>query len=543
MRRALPLALLLSVFACSAPAVDDDDDSAPGPGPTVCEVLDLDARPWDAAGPYGTLRRDLMADFTIALEDEDDWVFSDQWSGCESYVFLPDDLAVHQTNNTSLWLEGVQGLVERSPDNVHYFFISVAATADGEDASTKPMKEAIDDYLGTLAETDADRAAWWSTRLHVARKRRASLDNDVETILAGLGRRGFAVDRVQQVRGVGSFADVSRYIGGDGWPWESNLAYAANEAQYFNFEANRQAVLDSQDAAGEVTEIEVWNDVILAEYEDTEVVFPDAATMATFDRLEFSIEAFCPDANALEPGNCGAWDYLGYVWLYDEANDAWLEMSRFITPYHREATYVLDGTHALPWLASGGAHTIRYSFAPPWNTQPTWTKFVVRLRDSGEPTPVASAFLFGGGGFGSTYNEGREPVTIEVPAGASRVEVQAIISGHGADYAQCAEFCNHQHEFTVDGEVYFHEHPEPGDQEGCSNSIEATGTVPNQSGTWWFGRGGWCPGRAVDPIVFDVTEHAEDGSVTVEYRGLFNGATPVDGSGNIEMRSWLVVYE
>ena len=544
MRLAL-LALLatsiVSLFACT-PAADDDDSTEAAP-PTVCETLGLDARPWNADGPYGTLRRQFAADFTLGLEDEDDWVFSERWSGCESYLFLPDTLTVHQTNNASLWLEGVQGLVERSPPNVHYFFVSMASSADAEDASTKPLKEAIDHSLTTLATEDPDAAAWWSERLHVVRKRRTSLDNDVEEILGGIGRRGYGVDRFQRVRGVGSFADVTRYIGGDGWPWESNLAYAANEAAYFNFEANRQVVLDAQDATGGVTEIEVWNDVILAEYEDAEVTFPDAATMAGFDRMEFDVEAFCPDSGELEPGNCGAWDYLGHVWLYDEGTESWLEMSRFITPYHREATYILDGTHALPWLADGGVRTIRYSFAPSWNTQPTWTKFTIRLRDSGEPTPTQSDFLFGGGGFGSAYNDGREPVEIGVDPAAARVELQAIITGHGADYAQCAEFCNHQHEFTVDGTVYFHEHPEPGNQEACSDSTELTGTVPNQSGTWWFGRGGWCPGRRVDPVVFDVTEHAKDGTVTVEYRGLFNDTTPVDGSGNIELRSWLVVYE
>ena len=543
MRRVVLLALA-APFLVACPTDDDDDASDAPVEPTVCETLGLDAVPWDADGPYGTHRRTTIADFELPLLDEDeDWVMSERWTGCEAYVFLPDDVYRHQTNLTSLWEDGVLGLIERSPDNAHYFFVSDATSSDAEDDATEAMRERIDDDLDTLAETDPDRAAWFADRLHVVRKRRTSLDNDVETLLGGIGRLGFGIDRFQQIRGVGSLADVTRYIGGDGWPWEASLAYIAHEAQYFNWEAERQARLDAEDAAGGVTEIEVWNDVVLEEYEDAEVTFPDAAAMATFDRMELAVDAFCPNPDDVELGNCGAWDYLGHVWLLDPDGTTWHEMARLITPYHREATYVLDATHALPWLADGGPRTIRYSFAPSWNTQPTWTKFTIRLRDTGGETPVEADFLFGGGGFTSAYNDGREPVTIEVPEGAARVEIRAILTGHGMNAGNCAEFCNHQHEFTADGEVFFHEHPDPGDQEACSNSIEGTGTVPNQAGTWWFGRGGWCPGRRVDPLVSDVTDLAADGSVTVSYRGLFNGGTPPDDSGNIEMRSWLVAYQ
>lgn len=67
--------------------------------------------------------------------------------------------------------------------------------------------------------------------------------------------------------------------------------------------------------------------------------------------------------------------------------------------------------------------------------------------------------------------------------------------------------------------------------------------MPDQAGTWFFGRGGWCPGRHVDPWVVDLTQVvAPGGTATVSYRGLLGGTTPPDGSGNIDMASWLVVY-
>jgi hypothetical protein len=68
--------------------------------------------------------------------------------------------------------------------------------------------------------------------------------------------------------------------------------------------------------------------------------------------------------------------------------------------------------------------------------------------------------------------------------------------------------------------------------------------VPNQGGTWWFGRGGWCPGQQVDPWVVDVTADVTPGeTVTLSYEGKLNGNTPPDNAGKIRMNSWLVIYE
>ena len=64
------------------------------------------------------------------------------------------------------------------------------------------------------------------------------------------------------------------------------------------------------------------------------------------------------------------------------------------------------------------------------------------------------------------------------------------------------------------------------------------GTVPNQGGTWWFGRGGWCPGRRVDPFVVDVTGQVSPGvSASVDYEATLNGGAPYDNAGTITMNS------
>lgn len=62
--------------------------------------------------------------------------------------------------------------------------------------------------------------------------------------------------------------------------------------------------------------------------------------------------------------------------------------------------------------------------------------------------------------------------------------------------------------------------------------------------TWYYGRGGWCPGQDVAPWVVDVTADVTPGQAnTLSYRTEFNGAPVNANLGNIVLSSWLVVWE
>lgn len=77
--------------------------------------------------------------------------------------------------------------------------------------------------------------------------------------------------------------------------------------------------------------------------------------------------------------------------------------------------------------------------------------------------------------------------------------------------------------------------------EGCIGEVE-NGMTPNQGGTWWFGRGGWCPGEQVKPWVVDLTELAPPGTTAdLSYMGTFKNMTPPDNSGNIDLTTYLVI--
>ena len=41
------------------------------------------------------------------------------------------------------------------------------------------------------------------------------------------------------------------------------------------------------------------------------------------------------------------------------------------------------------------------------------------------------------------------------------------------------------------------------------------GVVPNQYGTWGYGRAGWCPGMDVAPYIIDITDFVSIGEENV----------------------------
>jgi len=289
--------------------------------------------------------------------------------------------------------------------------------------------------------------------------------------------------------------------------------------------------------------VDLFNGETLMEKADAMAALPSAAEMANFDTLEVEVTQQCPNPDDIELGNCGAWDYLASLYLTDDPMNA-VELARFITSYHRETHWVVDVSDVLPLLQSGGQHAFQWSFAPSWNTQPTATRLSLRFSNQKKGMrPVLATFIAQGGDFGSAYNVGRAPVDVPIPADAKKVELFVIVTGHGSGTNQCSEFCNHQHEFTVNGNTHLQSFPMAGTQDKCIPNL-ANGMTPNQAGTWWYGRGGWCPGQQVDPWVVDVTSEVTPGqTATVSYRGLFQNADPPpDGSGNIDMVSYLVVH-
>jgi hypothetical protein len=467
----------------------------------------------------------------------------ESWIGCDVHVIIPQDLRISAADSNSVWTTDVGELIARSPKNARYLFIPRRIGVAEAEAAATELQSRIDTALAALP---ADDATHWRERLLVTPKRNFDLEGWVKEAMQGsLGAQGLTVDRQQRLRGMGSLAAVEAYDAAlaqaGAWPYPARLYNAAREVEYLNFEAERAQAL----AAGpEPTEVVLFEADLHEEYEDIEVQLPDPATLAKFDTLHVEVLMECPDRTKAEVGNCGAWDYLAYLFVEEPGTGKWLELSRFITTYHRESWWISDATHALAWLKDGGKRKFRYLWAPPWNTQPTIITVKLRLTNEGKGfRPTSILPLYEGGPLNRDYNAARPPKSVAIPAGAKKVELRSIITGHGAETQNCAEFCDHQHTFTVGGAAFERKHPEGSGTYACQEDV-VNGTVPNQSGTWWFGRGGWCPGREVFPWVEDVTATAKAGAdVEVSYAAKVAGRDPNGTFGTIEMRSWLVVYE
>lgn len=223
------------------------------------------------------------------------------------------------------------------------------------------------------------------------------------------------------------------------------------------------------------------------------------------------------------------------------------EIGRWITTYGREGRWVTDVSPMLSMFSRGGTQTLHMVSGNAYDME-----FDILLTNRGKGGHQSEyQFLFGGGSFNESYNATREPITFEVPDDVTRVELTALITGHGwgAEVENCAEFCNHTHHFTVNGTEYIRSHPWTEVSDGCLQQIDR-GVVPNQYGTWPYGRGGWCPGLDVVPWVVDITDVLVPGENTISYVGLFEGAdyVPVPSNSgvgfgaNINMSSYLIFW-
>lgn len=367
-----------------------------------------------------------------------------------------------------------------------------------------------------------------------------------------IGAEAFAIDHQGRLREFGSIP----------YPFNSSLPepldmmfQVAQEARYIHFEQGLDERLAAEEAADDVTVVPLYEGVWA---EDpgwsglrswVEVELPDAQTMAGFDRLEIDARMSCGEDN--RKAQCPPWDYLVHLYVCekDDTEACGTELGRWITPYWSGGRWVTDASPLLSLLSEGGSY--RFGF---WTVQRYKLDIDLRLSRSGEgPTPRRSVELLRGGAFWNDYNSRYHPMEFAVPAWAEKVELVAVITGHGfgKDAANCAEFCNHTHHFSVNGgREHVKEHPIAETLFGCVDQVP-DGVVPNQAGTWVYGRAGWCPGLEVQPWVIDITDEVRAGEVNeLTYRGLFRGqdyvpepadpANPEPYDARIDMRSYLV---
>ena len=220
------------------------------------------------------------------------------------------------------------------------------------------------------------------------------------------------------------------------------------------------------------------------------------------------------------------------------------ELTRYITPFRRGLGHWLtDVTTLLPLMGDGSAPRqcaltmATDAWALPWTVT-----LALRLERDAAPAPTSAVVPLwnsgtgGNGGaswgvtFDATYNTPKNfPVRqVPIPSWATKALLHSVITGHGADNFNCAEFCVTSHAITVAGTTHTVTYDNAGTDEGCTH-YAIDGALPNEHGTWLYGRDGWCDGSAIRPWLADVTGDIAWGastSVNISYRGTYNGADP-----------------
>ena len=479
-------------------------------------------------GPYGPGYREIAGPFVLPTL-HGDWDFEAEWSGEDVYVFVFHHSEYDYSNQ--LWASSVADLLDRSPQNVHYFFCSYQedAAADVQTMS-QAMGQALDQFV-------PEKQDWWVERVHFVTTPAFQIPGAFGEAVQAHSAFAFAIDRFQRWRATGLLV----FPASEGATAE--LSYLTHEVRWFNFEWARQETLDAET---DVTVIPVFSGKNV-KTEIVEVDLPDAATMAGFDTMLIDLGAYCPDN---DEQNCGEWDYISWLHLCADPNDPEkcdVEVARWITTCGREGRWVTDISQMLALFQEGGTVRLRYNAGYAYDT---WLNLRLSNRGKGGHPDEATFLWPGKDPFDEHYNDDRPPIVLDIPDDVTKVEIYALITGHGfgVDTKNCAEFCNHTHHFTVNGEEFVKAHPETGNTWGCMEQIE-DGVVPNQYGTWPFGRGGWCPGFDVKPFVADVTDAMVEGENVLEYAGMLAGEPYepvwVDNGGfkgGIRMSSWLIYW-
>ena len=471
--------------------------------------------------------------------------FKNRWSGDDVYFFLFKYTDSSGSSNTATWGQNAGRFVRNLPDNTQLFYGSF---------DNSYHDDVIQRRSAVLAGLSTQEEAYWDDRIHY-------IDMDASNIGGGLGDMissfnnptFMGIDRFQLARETGSL-----------YAWTSQ----SNDPYHLSHEPNQWVAefptkIRSQDPGVHAVDLMDfqrhaggWGGGYNSQSNAT---FDLPHNLSSYDTLEVFHEHACFERkNRYQNtdgsyGGCHEWDYLAHLFICDADNSSscGTEIMRWITTYGREGMWLTDISPYLFMLGNDEQRFFKYSGA---NKGDLTVTFLFSDWGSGEQG-VDGTYAFSGGQFDGTYNnESRytRQLNFTVPDWATKVEIVATITGHGfnQDTANCAEFCDHQHYYTM-GEHEAHEwHPIVYDNEGCENEIN-NGVVANQFGSWPFGRAGWCAGQDVEQWTYDITDWVEQGSNNTNhltYRGYYNGQeyVPSDGVGNggrnIRAAVWVVFY-
>ena len=448
---------------------------------------------------------DIVALANMILNPSDSiWNFQTQWNGNESYIFI----TLGPSSSSTLWnSNAIDDLLEDSPDNVHYFFLSNNNTYFQD---VRDKKGDIDLILLGMSEEEQSH---WKKHLHFIPNKCDSHSQDFVEAVCDV--RAIGIDRFQRWKEIGYLGNPANFSG-------TYISYLAHEATYYNYEYNALHEPDLDYTEVTVFEREHYTGGWASSISQL-VEFPSNAELNNYSRMSVELLRGCPDSNMnYSDAGCDDYDRIAHMHICEEDGSGCYEISRWITPFDRQPHSLTDITPFISFIRPGGVKMVKFQELG-WPNSHLTLKFRF-YNDESSPEVSPKEFVPAWNGtvqFNPDYGSNRPLVVFSVPENAVKVEFVSYITGHGwgsAGCYNCAEFCNSRHDFTVNGGTgnFSKAHPSASDNNYCMElETIVQGVVPNQYGTWGYGRAGWCPGMDVAPYIVDVTSYVDIGEENV----------------------------
>jgi len=517
-----------------------------------CTVLQVPVS-WDT-GPYSTERFGKVGDFTIQTKSGN-WVMSRDWDGQSTYLFIFNQDS--SSYMSSLWSQDVGRLLGTMPENGHIFFGSFDSDYRND---IDAMNNRVNSYRNGLNEDDK---AWVDSHVHYIDQQGGAIGGALGNVIGDWSSFYYGIDRFQQWREIGSLSN---------WAGTHNVNYRFDYIGKMQLQFNSEFPIEMRRHDPGVTVVDImvgqrhsggWSGGHSSLANGS---FPSASVMQSFNTMELYMHHGCSEHRDRyqksdgSNGGCHEWDYSQYMQICDElgnSSSCATEFGYWITTYGREGRWLTDISPRLFELVDGGDRMFRYRGA-----NGGWLNVSVYLSnwDDDGLRPTGGELAFNGGSFRGEYNnesQYKRLHDLQIPEGTQRVEIYAVITGHGfgKDNANCAEFCNHEHRYSMNGYVTQEDHPMAGngtvssDNEGCAKEMH-NGALANQLGSWPYGRAGWCAGQDVKPWTSDISQWIDwvGNQNSLRYQGLYNGQNYVpqnEQSGanqNIHANIWVVYY-
>lgn len=260
---------------------------------------------------------------------------------------------------------------------------------------------------------------------------------------------------------------------------------------------------------------------------DQSSILPDGSLTYNKIILEFELGKYpCDGYDPNNPGEgsnntgwCADWDYDVHVQAIN-ADDEKIDLGRLITPYANSnfprtpadwsQSYFFDVTDYYSFLKDEITLRIFYAGWSGGFTGTTKLHFIEGPRTR-EVLNFEVLYLdeYAFGDATSPINEALELKTLHTPQNADHGEVKVIITGHGSDPTNCAEFCSKNYTINMGGQTQ----QQLVWRDDCGSNF-----LYPQSGTWIWDRANWCPGDQVAPILhaFNPTSGEMDFKIDFE---------------------------